>query len=163
MVETPNGVSGSCGGTVTAVGGLGSVSLSGGTLADSASCTVSVNVTGTSAAVENNIVTVTSTTAGTGNTATASITVVAPPAIGKGFGAASAPLNGQTSLTFSIQNNNGSTTLTGIGFSDTLPSGLVISTPNGLSGSCGGTVTATAGTSLIKLLGATLSARSVSE
>jgi len=34
---------------------------------------------------------------------------------------ASIPLNGSTSLSFTIQNNNTTTTLTGVGFSDTLP------------------------------------------
>jgi uncharacterized repeat protein (TIGR01451 family) len=156
-VATPNGLSSTCGGTATAVAGSGSVSLSAGALADSASCTVSVNVTGTSAGVENNSVTVTSTTAGTGNTATASITVVAPPAIGKVFGAASIALGGSTSLSFTITNTNTTTTLSGIGFSDTLPAGLVISTPNGETGVCGsGTITATAGTGTISLSGATL-------
>jgi hypothetical protein len=69
-----------------------------------------------------------------------------PPTIVKSFGAASIPLNGSTSLSFTINNPNVSTTLTGVGFTGTLPAGLVVSTPNGLTGSCGGgTVTATAG------------------
>ena len=76
--------------------------------------------------------------ASSGGTANAGILVVAPPAISKAFDAASIPLGGSTSLSFTIQNPNSSTTLNGIGFSDTLPSGLIISTPNGLSGSCGG-------------------------
>jgi len=77
---------------------------------------------------------------------------VAPPVIIKAFGAASIPLNGATSLTFTIQNNNTTTTLTGVGFSDTLPAGLVVSTPNGLTGSCGGgTITATQATNVISL------------
>ncbi|HEX3584626.1 MAG TPA: CSLREA domain-containing protein [Candidatus Angelobacter sp.] len=159
LVATPNALNNTCGGTATAVAGSGSISLSGGTLASSASCTVSVNVQGTTAGVKNNSVQVTSTEGGTGNTSNASITVVAPPVIIKAFGAASIPLNGSTSLTFTIQNNNTTTALTGVGFSDTLPAGLVISTPNGLTGSCGGgTITATQATNVISLSGATLAA-----
>ena len=161
VIATPNALNSTCGGTATAVAGSSSVSLSGGTLAASASCTVSVNVTGTTAGVKNNSVQVTSTEGGTGNTSNASLTVVAPPVIIKAFGAASIPLNGSTSLSFTIQNNNTTTTLTGVGFSDTLPAGLVVSTPNGLTGSCGGgTITATQGTNVISLSGASLAASS---
>src|SRR5207244_3998623 len=120
VVANPNGLTNTCGGTATAVSASGSVSLSGGTLAASAACTITVNVQGTTAGVKNNSVQVTSTEGGTGNTSNASITVVAPPVIIKFFGAASIPLNGSTSLTFTIQNNNTTTTLPCVGFSDTL-------------------------------------------
>src|SRR5258708_6468908 len=84
---------------------------------------------------------------------------VSPPSIATAFGAASIPLNGATAFTFTISNPNGATSLTGVAFSDTLPSGLVVSTPNGLTGSCGGgTITATAGRPSISLSGATLAA-----
>jgi hypothetical protein len=107
----------------------------------------------------NNSVLVTSTEGGPGNTSNASITVVAPPVIIKAFGAASIPLSGTTSLTFTIQNNNTTTTLTGVGFTDALPAGLVVATPNGLTGSCGGgTITATAGSGSVSLTGASLAA-----
>src|SRR5262249_58651350 len=72
-------------------------------------------------------------------------------------GAASIPLNGTTSLSFTLSNPNTSTTLTGVAFSDTLPAGLIISTPNGLTGTCGGgTITATQNTNVISLSGASL-------
>jgi uncharacterized repeat protein (TIGR01451 family) len=160
VASTPN-LTNTCGGAATAVGGSGTVSLTGGTLASTASCTVSVDVQGTTAGVKNNSVLVTSTEGGTGNTSNASITVVGPPVIIKAFGAASIPLNGSTSLTFTIQNNNTTVALSGVAFSDTLPAGLVISTPNGLSGTCGGgTITATQGTNVISLSGGTIAASS---
>ncbi len=158
VAATPN-LSNTCGGTATAVAGSSSMSLSGATLAPNASCTVSLDVQGVTAGVKNNSVTVSSTNGGTGNTSNASITVVAPPTIAKAFGAASIPVNGSTSLSFTITNPNTSTTLTGVGFTDTLPAGLVVSTPNGLTGSCGGgTIAATAGTNTISLTGGTLAA-----
>lgn len=81
-----------------------------------------------------------------------------PPTISKAFGAATIPLNGSTSLSFTINNPN-TATLNGIGFSDTLPAGLNVSTPNGLTGSCGGgVITATAGSNSISLAGASLAA-----
>jgi len=62
-----------------------------------------------------------------------------------------------TALGFTIDNPNKTTALTGIGFTDTLPDGLVISSPNGLSGSCGGgTVAAAGGAAAVSLSGATL-------
>jgi uncharacterized repeat protein (TIGR01451 family) len=75
----------------------------------------------------------------------------------KAFGVASIPLNGTTSLTFTIQNNNTTTTLTGVGFTDTLPAGLVVSMPNGLTGSCGGgTITGTPASGSVSLTGASI-------
>ncbi len=157
VVAAPNGLTNTCGGTATAVAGSGSISLTGGTIAVNSSCTLTVNVTGTSAGVKNNSVQVTSTEAGTGNTSNASITVVGPPVIIKAFGAASILLNGTTSLSFTISNMNATTLLTGVGFTDDLPAGLVVSTPNGLTGSCGGgTITAAAGSTSVSLSGATL-------
>lgn len=99
--------------------------------------------------------TATSTEGGTGNPSTASVTVVGPPTIGKAFGLSSIALNGSTSLTFTITNNNSTTDLTGVVFSDTLPAGLVVSTPPGESGTCPpGTITANQGTNVISLSGA---------
>ncbi|HEY1938475.1 MAG TPA: hypothetical protein VGJ33_11125 [Candidatus Angelobacter sp.] len=160
VAPTPN-LSNTCGGTATAVAGSSSVSLAAGTLASSASCTVSVNVQGTTTGVKNNSVTITSNEAGTGNTSNASLTVSGPSMITKTFGAASIPLNGSTSLSFTITNPNTTTALTGVGFTDTLPAGLVVSTPNGFTGSCGsGTITATAGSGVISLSGGTIAANS---
>src|ERR1700721_112524 len=133
-------VTGACGGgTITALAGSGRVSLAGATLAASASCTFSVNVTGAASGVKNNSVTVSSTTAGAGNTSNASVTVLGPPTIAKVFGAATIALNGGTSLTINLSNPNASAPLTGIGFTDTLPAGLVVATPNGWANPSGGT------------------------
>ena len=91
-------------------------------------------------------------------TVTANITNVGPPSIAKAFGAASILLTGSTSLTFTITNTN-AVVLTGVAFTDSMPSGLVVSTPNGVTGSCGGgTITATAGSGNISLSGATVAA-----
>ena len=82
-----------------------------------------------------------------------------PPAISKAFGVASVALNGNTSLTFNLSNPNAAISLSGIGFTDTLPSGQVVGTPNSLTGSCGGgAITAAAGSNSVSLSGATLAA-----
>ena len=99
---------------------------------------------------------VTSTEGGTGGTATASVAVVVPPSISKSFGASRIALNGTTSLSFTISNVN-TVALTGVGFTDTFPGGLVVATPNGLTGSCGGgSITAVSGSNNAGLYGATL-------
>ena len=95
----------------------------------------------------------------TNNVGSDTVTVVAPPTVSKTFGAASIPLNGTTTLSFTITNPNAGTALTGVAFTDTLPTGLVVATPNGLTGNCGGgTITAAAGSSSISLTGATVAA-----
>ena len=159
IVAMPNGLTGACGaGTITATAGTGTIGLVGTTGSPGANCTFSVNVTGMTAGVKVNSVTVTSTEA-TGNTASATVTVVAPPAIAKQFGAASIAFGGTTTLTFTVTNSNATTALTGVAFTDTLPSGLAVSTPNELTGSCGGgTITATTGSSSVILTGATIAA-----
>ena len=82
-----------------------------------------------------------------------------PPTIGKSFGAAQIALNGATSLSFTVGNPNVVATLTGVGVSDPLPSGLVVATPNGLTGNCGGgTITAPAGAATVSLSNAALAA-----
>src|SRR5262249_47456573 len=124
---TPSNVSTTCtNGTATAADGGSQVQLTGADVPPNSSCTVTVTVQGTTGGDKINSVQGTSTNGGTGNTANASITVVLPPTISKAFGAASIPLNGTTTVTFTISNPNNPGTpangdLTGVAFSDTLP------------------------------------------
>src|SRR5206468_10991599 len=73
-------------------------------------------------------------------------------------------VNGATSLTFPVTDPNAWNSLTGLSFTDSLPAGLVVATPNGftlVSGSLGGgTVTATAGSGTVSLSGGSLAAGS---
>jgi hypothetical protein len=112
---------------------------------------------------QNNSVTVTSTNGGTGNTSMTSLAVVstppqtAPPTIVKEFAAAAIGVGGTAALSFTINNPNASIALNGVAFADTLPAGLIVSAPNGLTGSCGGgIITAVAGSGSVSLAGATL-------
>jgi hypothetical protein len=94
--------------------------------------------------------------------ATATFTIATsplPPQITKTFGAASIPLNGVTSLTFTINNLNSATPLSGISFADSFPAGLAVATPSNLTDSgCGGTVTGASGTSSASLSAGSLAA-----
>ena len=162
LVATPNDLTGSCGGgLITAGAGSGAISLTGATLAAGASCTFSVNVIGITEGVKTNtIAIVTSIEGGDSPAATASLRIASPPTLTKAFADSEIQLLGpsnSTILTFSLTNPNTTTTLTGLAFTDTLPPGLVVSTPDGLTGSCGGgSLTAAEGSSSVGLSGATL-------
>ena len=158
-VATPNGLVNTCSVAPTAVAGSGVVTLAGATLAANASCSFTVNVKGTTPGLKSNTTTaVTSVEGGTGSSASASLTVVAPVTITKSFGASSVAQFNATTLTLIIQNPNLTTALTGVGVSDTFPAGLEVATPNGLVNTCDVTPTAVAGTAVVTLAGATLAA-----
>jgi uncharacterized repeat protein (TIGR01451 family) len=172
LINTPNGLTtvtctptGSISGqTITATAGGTTVSMSGATLAANSSCSFSVDVQGTVAGSYRNVSgNIESTETGVNTTptgyGTSDLDVVAPPVIGKAFGASTLITGETTSLTFNITNPNASSSLTGVGFTDNLPTNLVVASPNGLSGSCGGgTIDASGGT--ISLTSATLTAGS---
>ena len=138
-VAAPNGLTGSCGGgTITATAGAGTVSLSGATLATNSNCTFSVNVTGTTAGVQNNSVTVSSTNGGTGNTATASVTVIAPPDLTITKTHTGNFSQGQTGAqyTITVTNSGGSSTSATVTVTDALPSGLTATAFSGTGWAC---------------------------
>jgi hypothetical protein len=85
---------------------------------------------------------------------------VNPPTITSQFTPSSIPAGATTALSFTIANPNASGNLTGIAFTDTLPNGVVIDTPNGQNGTCGsnGVVTAVGGSSTISLTGGKVAA-----
>ncbi len=84
---------------------------------------------------------------------------VNPPTLSSAFTPASIGSGGTTALSFTITNPNPSA-LSGIAFTDALPSGLVVDNPNGLTGTCGSTsvLTADAGSSTIALTAGKLAA-----
>jgi len=160
LVATPANLIGSCGGgTIQATAGSNAVTLSGAQLAVGTSCTFSVDVMGTTAGGKLNTTgNVNSIEGGSGLTASASISVVAPPAITKSFFFPNVGLNQTTGLKFIINNPFvNSVGQTGAAFTDALPAGMVVATPNALSNTCGGTVTATAGSSSVSLSGGSIS------
>ena len=158
--SNPN-LSNTCNGTVTDAPGTTSISLSGGSIAAGGSCTLSLSVTGNTAGTYSNTAgPVTSTEGGNGNSSTAMLTVVAPPSILKSFAVPSIPVGGSTTLSFQITNPNTSTALSGLAFTDNLPTGLVISSTPSVVDGCSGTVTANGGSTSITLSGGTVAANS---
>ena len=160
IAGTPN-VTSSCPsgtGVVSATAGTGVITVAGATMsAVQASCTVTVDVTSNTAGTYNN--TNAANISGAANVTTtgvnATLTVQALPTLTKSFSPTTVGV-GQTSvLTFTVSNPAGAPARTGLTFTDTLPAGLVIATPNGLAKSCGGTptITATAGTGILTVGG----------
>jgi hypothetical protein len=152
---------GFCGGSVVLT--ATTFTLTGGSLAGGASCSGGVTVNGVTSGVKNNVTsTITATGTSAGAAATATLTVASAanmaPTISKAFGVTALIPNGTTSLTFTIANPNATVSLTGVAFNDTLPAGLLVSNPTGLTGSCGGTIAAVPGANTISLTGATLAA-----
>jgi hypothetical protein len=161
VVSTPNEATTTCTGTLTATPGSSSISLTGGSFGTGGgSCSASVNVTATSAGSKVNTVTLHVLGQLFMGRADLFVNAVAPPTLQKAFVGCCA-LNSSAPLNFFVNNPNVVTSfLTGIGFTDNLPSGLVVATPNGLSSNCSGTVTAVPGSASISLLGGTLPANS---
>ena len=150
------------GGTTNLNPGAGTFSSTSNSLAAGQSCNITLQVRGATAGLKTDTTSaVSATESSPGLTASALLTVNAdaPPTIAESFTPNSIAFDGTSSLSFTIANPNTTISLTGIAFSDTLPAGVVVSTPNGLSGSCGGgAITAVAGSSSLSLSGATLAA-----
>ncbi|HEY9420556.1 MAG TPA: IPTL-CTERM sorting domain-containing protein [Thermoanaerobaculia bacterium] len=162
VAATPNVTTTGCGlPTFAPAAGNTSVSFSGGTVAASGTCTVTVDVTATTAGAKVNTTgNVTSTNGGTGNTGTDTLTVVSPPSIAKSFSPNPIAVGGVSTLTFTITNPNAGTSLTGVAFTDTFPAGLeVAATPNATATGCGSpTFAPSAGSTLVSFSGGTLAA-----
>jgi len=80
------------------------------------------------------------------------VNVTGPPTIAKGFSPASIVPNGLSTLTITIT-NPAAAAQDGVAFTDNLPANVVVAIPNGLTSTCGGTATATAGSGSISLTG----------
>jgi uncharacterized repeat protein (TIGR01451 family) len=161
---TPNGtITGSgCFGAVTAANGGSSVALSGGVIPAGGSCTISVNVT---FAIANNYTNTIPTGALTNirnitNTAPASATLnqaaIQAPSVTKTFTPSQIQQGAISTLTLTVT-NGGTTNLTGIAFTDNLTN-MLVATPSVTTNSCGGTLTATAGSAAITLASGALNA-----
>jgi uncharacterized repeat protein (TIGR01451 family) len=134
VAPTPNILVNGCGSgfTFTPSAGANSVSFSGGSVAIGATCQVSVDVVAAVAGSYNNTSgTVSSTNAGTGNTASATLRVLDAPYVSKAFAISPISVGAVTSLSLTISNPNSSDPLTGVSVNDTYPVGLVNSaSPN---------------------------------
>ena len=115
----------SCGGTVTAAAGGGSISLSGGSIAGGGSCTIMVDVTATTTGIKNNVSgAVSSTNGGTGNTATDTLTVTSALIVDPALSKAGNPLVasvGETVIFTITVTNQGNLPAPNVAVTDPLP------------------------------------------
>ncbi|MEM8960064.1 MAG: IPTL-CTERM sorting domain-containing protein [Acidobacteriota bacterium] len=161
VVAMPPNASTDCsGGTITAVAGMGTISYTGGSVAAGSTCIVQVTVTTTMAGTFDN--TSGDLTSSSGNSGTASDTLVAvpQPSFAKAFGTDPVITGDTVTLTFTIDNTASILAATSLTFVDNLPTGLVVATPANTVNNCGGTLTATSGSSAITLSGGTVAATS---
>ena len=158
-VATPADASTSCGaGTLTAPAGSSVITHSGGGAPALGTCTIQVDVTsGTGGAHLNTTGDLTS-SAGNSGTASDTLTVNPQPTFTKIFAPNPIPVGGTSTLTFTIDNGTSTVALTGLDFTDNLPAGVTIASA---STSCGGSLTATAGTTVVTLTGGTVGAGAV--
>ncbi len=159
--SSPN-VTNTCGGTVTGGGAGGnSIGLTGGGVAANSSCTVTVRVGASANGSYVNLTgAVSSSNAGTGNTATATLVVAANPTISKSFSPTLIPIGGVSTLTLTLSNSS-PVALTGVAVADNFPSGLVVAGTPALSNTCGGSITGGgAGSNALALSGGAIAATS---
>ena len=167
VVSNASALVNTCGGTPTATVGTSIVRLVG-TVADviaaGASCYVEVPVVSTAAFMNKaNSVTVSAKTSTALNVsaapATANLTAN-PLSVTHAFGVPTLIVGANTTWTITIVNNSASAQ-TAVQFSDTLPnSALFVDTVPTMVTTCGGTVTATAGTKVVTLAGGSIPANS---
>jgi len=181
LVEAVNNLQGSCGGTVTAVGGSNMISLTGGSIPANGSCSFSLHVNAQypnstpsfvgvdlmnapAAATSDQVGTQTDVGA-TPATQTLTVSGFELGIVTKGFNPATVQVSHTTTLTFNVYGTFVIVqTLSGAAFTDTLPPGLVVANPANIQNSStapgcgfyGGMVSATAGMSTISLSGASL-------
>ena len=128
---TPN-LTNTCGGTATAAAGGGSLSISGGTIPASGSCTIEVDLTATAAGAYTNTLTAGAVTSGNATSGpaadvTASATAYLPPTLSKAFGAATLNAGSSASLVLILTNPaSNPAAITNLRVDDTFPTGMVL-------------------------------------
>jgi uncharacterized repeat protein (TIGR01451 family) len=170
VAAVPGIVNNCSGGTVTAIAGAASVTVTnvtvGASTASPTACTIQVNVT--NAPLQTNptcpAANFTNTAGSIGNAVNLingvqdSCVIVNPlaPTLIKSFSPTTINIGGVTTLTFTVTNPAGNPAVSNVGFVDTLPSGLIVATPNGVGGTCANAAaatTATAGLGTISVTG----------
>ncbi|HPJ67815.1 MAG TPA: InlB B-repeat-containing protein [Desulfobacteraceae bacterium] len=150
-------------GAGSSISGTSFLTMTGGTLPAGGSCTFSVTLQVPAGASPGSYPNTTSSLFLVGipvtDPATASLNVEPPPAFYKVFAPNIIANGGTSTLTFTIDNTASSLAATALAFTDTLPAGVVVADPPNASTICtGGSLTATAGSSIITYSGGSVAA-----
>jgi|GEM_PF-1161248 len=162
VVASPSNVANTCtGGTLTAVAGSSVVSYTGGSVNAAASCALSVDVTPSNAGALVNTTGDLTSLLGNSGTASDTLNVDGPPGFAKAFSPSTIVLNGNSTLSFTIDNSANLATVTALDFTDNLPAGVIVAaTPNASTTCVGGTLTAAAGSGVVSYTGGTVNTAS---
>lgn len=159
-LANPTNASTTClgGGIIIATPGSSTLSYSGGsiagTLGSPTTCTLQVDVVTSTAGVFNNTSGQLTSSLGNSGTASSTLTVNGPPGFSKSFAPTTINVDETSTLTFTIDNTANPIASNNLTFSDNLPAGMTVATPNNASTSCtGGTLSAVTGSSNISYSG----------
>ncbi|MEL6638084.1 MAG: hypothetical protein AAFR05_15120, partial [Bacteroidota bacterium] len=151
-VASPAGITTDCfSGTITAPEGGSTITLSDGQLTGGGVCTITVNVTSSTAGTSTNTTGDLTSDAGNSATASANLTVNTDrPGVSKSISPASVNRNGRARVTITLDNTAGTTGFVGITLTDNLPLGMVLADPVNLvaTNTGGGTFVAEPGSNL---------------
>ena len=159
VAATPNANTTCAGGTVTAIPGSGSISISGATIPGNGSCTFRANVTGNTVGSHTNTIPANSLTSTGGttnpNAATANLTITSGITGSKSFSPTAVRAGGVSRVTIQV-NNTTPIALTNVSITDPATANLTIANPANAATTCAGspTITATPGASVATLTGA---------
>ncbi|SDU13940.1 DUF7933 domain-containing protein [Halopseudomonas salegens] len=151
------------------VSGTSLLTLTGGSLPASGSCTIDITLQVPAGAPPGDYPNITSNLSGiVGGVPTDAppasddlqVTVLPlPPGFTKSFSPATVNAGVASTLTFTIDNSAGILPVTGLSFTDNLPAGLVVATPSNSSTTCtGGTLTTVPGSATVAYTGGTVAA-----
>ncbi|HSR67542.1 MAG TPA: hypothetical protein VLU25_06335 [Acidobacteriota bacterium] len=152
VIASPANASSSCLGTISAPGGGSTIDFSAGRVLGSSSCAVFVDVTSSAVGTHVNTSGDLTSDAGNSGSATDELTVDAGrPGFSKSFSPSTVTLGSRSTLTFTIDNSASSNPVLNLSFTDNLPLGMTVAGPPNTSSTCGGTLSAVAGSGLISL------------
>lgn len=149
-------------GSGSSLTGTSLLTLTGGSVEPMSSCTFDVEllvpVTATAGTFTNTTSDLLQDGTAVADPATADLTVEPAPTFGKVFAPDIIQVDGTSTLTFSVDNSASALAASSLNFTDNLPAGVVVSTPPNTANTCGGTLTADAGTGVVTHAGGTVAA-----